>query len=648
MLQSALHEVRKHWAIGDSALSYFTLLLPSGKASTVAKSAWEADLVEPESQLKLVVRRVEKDEVKEEKAALTPAASVVSLVVRQAPNPDSSSSAAEPQESQQAQALPPTADEDHIPATPTNSDASEDEAAAGTTASKGKDKGKATTRTTSRETLAAQADGEPRPSSSNLPSQEQPANAPVIAEPPSNAALNVAPSPRSSHRAPSLPPVLPADSLPRSSPKRAVSPSPSNLAAEEARKAEIRAGKKAMPPSPMKERRSSDASATSWFVGVNRDGAWECMDRSPARRATGSPSKETVEEEEMEVDEQVQESGASGEVGVDSQEGAMADDDEMDGSDGSMVKDEPKSSQTSRPPPATGHALKAHSSGAQDSQPTQSASKTGSYPSNASPPRIPKPSNSSSPATTRKRKGIPSSPPTRESPRWDHTHKRARFADEPLPSASAPPRSTAPHPLSNNSFASTSLLPPPPATQLALQPPSASQPPPASQVIPASQRSQGRKSLSAEEKARLLRSLPREAPKPSRPDREARWHIWLRLPNDDQGPNSAGTAERFRKKLHKLQAMGGTGITLGRTMRTLFDDAVAITGWSMRDLRLRWTPLIGEEGEEPEEGDEAMIWGFDTLLHEFRDLEEAGIRSGSVVDVDLVPFKKGRIWSDWD
>lgn len=87
---------------------------------------------------------------------------------------------------------------------------------------------------------------------------------------------------------------------------------------------------------------------------------------------------------------------------------------------------------------------------------------------------------------------------------------------------------------------------------------------------------------------------------------------------------------------------------MGRTMSTVFEDAVNITGWSMRDLRLRWTPLLGEEGEEPEEGDEAMIWGFDTLLHEFRDLEEAGMRSESIVDVDHIPFKKERLWSDWD
>ena len=581
------------------------------------------------------------EKVKEERAAPTPDPSVVSPVIHQIPKLDSSSSAfADSQQSQQPLPQPLAAEDEHVPATPTNSDASDDDARAGPTKSKGK--GKGTTRTTSRETLAAQADGKSRPSST-LPSQEQPERA-LVAESSSNAShARNASSPHASHRAPSLPPVLPSDAVSRTSPRRSISPSPSNSAAEEARKAQIRAGKQAMSPSPAKERRSSDASMRSWAVGLNEYGIIAVVSCSPRKRGGRSPSKAAAEdEEEMEVDEGPQESGTSGAVTVESQQGATAndDDDEVDESDESMVKAEPKASQSR--PPATGQALKAHSSSS-GTQPTHSTSTTSSYPSNASPSRALKPSLLISPGTTRRRKSPSSSPPPRESPRWDHSHKRARFADDPVPSASAPLRSVPP-----NALASSSRLPPPPATQPALHPPPATQPLPASQAPPSSQRPKGRKSLSAEEKARLLRSLPREMPPENRSDRESRWHIWLRLPNEDQGPNSAAWPEKRRKRLYKIGAMGMTGVTLGRTMSTVFEDAVNITGWSMRDLRLRWTPLLGEEGEEPEEGDEAMIWGFDTLLHEFRDLEEAGMRSESIVDVDHIPFKKERLWSDWD
>ncbi|BGP47224.1 hypothetical protein JCM10450v2_003076 [Rhodotorula kratochvilovae] len=142
--------------------------------------------------------------------------------------------------------------------------------------------------------------------------------------------------------------------------------------------------------------------------------------------------------------------------------------------------------------------------------------------------------------------------------------------------------------------------------------------------LPASAaRSSGRKNKTLAEKRAEALARPRvEIPHESR---SGRFHYYLRLPDWPTAPRNAGPLKDIM--FFKQGARGED--TLGQTVQFVFEAAAKETGWKVDDLRLTFCSrdADGNEGRE-------SIWGWDKLLTGFRDLEEIGLKSGDVVDID--------------
>ncbi|GAA5889496.1 hypothetical protein JCM8208_001043 [Rhodotorula glutinis] len=138
--------------------------------------------------------------------------------------------------------------------------------------------------------------------------------------------------------------------------------------------------------------------------------------------------------------------------------------------------------------------------------------------------------------------------------------------------------------------------------------------------------------------------------------RSSRFHYYLRLPNWPVAPRNEGPLKPTF--VYKQGARGD--VTLGLTLQFVFEAAAKATGWDVEDLRLTFysryacdeAELRDEDGRAASSSATAaepartVIWGFDTLLTGFRDLEEIGLTNGDVVDIDHVPFDPSRAY--WD
>ncbi|EGU12879.1 Proteophosphoglycan 5 [Rhodotorula toruloides ATCC 204091] len=154
---------------------------------------------------------------------------------------------------------------------------------------------------------------------------------------------------------------------------------------------------------------------------------------------------------------------------------------------------------------------------------------------------------------------------------------------------------------------------------------------------PASQRSStARKSWS--DKRREALSRPRVSIPP--PGRSERFHYWIRLPNWPTAPRNMGPLRP--NLLFKQQARGD--VTLGLTLARVFDAAAEHSGWEVKDLKAIFH-VPDDAGKE----EDVVVWGWDTILTEFCDLEEIGLEGkGDVVDFDYVPYSASRGCYDLD
>lgn len=149
------------------------------------------------------------------------------------------------------------------------------------------------------------------------------------------------------------------------------------------------------------------------------------------------------------------------------------------------------------------------------------------------------------------------------------------------------------------------------------------------------------------DKRREALARPRVAVPDTR--RSSRFHYYLRLPNWPTAPRNEGPLKPTF--LHKQGARGD--VTLGLTLQFVFKAAARATGWDVEDLRLTFYSryLCDEADLRLDDGAAAppartIVWGADSLLTGFRDLEEIGLSNGDVVDIDHVPYDPSRAY--WD
>ncbi|BGP07183.1 hypothetical protein JCM10049v2_003014 [Rhodotorula toruloides] len=154
---------------------------------------------------------------------------------------------------------------------------------------------------------------------------------------------------------------------------------------------------------------------------------------------------------------------------------------------------------------------------------------------------------------------------------------------------------------------------------------------------PASQRSStARKSWS--DKRREALSRPRVSIPPL--GRSERFHYWIRLPNWPTAPPNLGPLKPVL--LFKQQARGD--VTLGLTLARVFDAAAEHSGWDAKDLKATFH-VPDDAGKE----EDVVVWGWDTILTEFCDLEEIGLEGkGDVIDFDYAPYRPDRGCYDVD
>ncbi|GEM08400.1 proteophosphoglycan 5 [Rhodotorula toruloides] len=139
----------------------------------------------------------------------------------------------------------------------------------------------------------------------------------------------------------------------------------------------------------------------------------------------------------------------------------------------------------------------------------------------------------------------------------------------------------------------------------------------------------------------LVRQVPRSAlfsilP----PGRSERFHYWIRLPNWPTAPRNVGPLKPVL--LFKQQARGD--VTLGLTLARVFDAAAQHSGWEVRDLKATFY-VPDDEGKE----EDVVVWGWDTILTEFCDLEEMRlVGKGDVIDFEYVPYRASRGCYDSD
>lgn len=164
-------------------------------------------------------------------------------------------------------------------------------------------------------------------------------------------------------------------------------------------------------------------------------------------------------------------------------------------------------------------------------------------------------------------------------------------------------------------------------------------------------RSAPRKSVAdirREDRRREALARPRVAVPDTR--RSSRFHYYLRLPNWPIAPRNEGP---LRPQLLFKQGARGDD-TFGLTLQFVFDAAAKASGWDVQDLRLSFYPRHEEEREERDDGAEptarekVIVWGWDRIFVEWRDLEEIGLSIGDVVDVDHVPYDPRRAYWDED
>lgn len=145
--------------------------------------------------------------------------------------------------------------------------------------------------------------------------------------------------------------------------------------------------------------------------------------------------------------------------------------------------------------------------------------------------------------------------------------------------------------------------------------------------------------------------------------RSGRFCLYLRLPNVPVAPkwHDAQLRPSF---LLKYQG-NGSSATLGNVLSHVFEYVSIETGWSVRDLRLRYTDRsqpahpssqsssvrMGDNSDHEDEGAghderEKSAWGFDTFLTDFQNLEEWGVGTQDFLEVDFIPFSPNRTWMD--
>lgn len=160
----------------------------------------------------------------------------------------------------------------------------------------------------------------------------------------------------------------------------------------------------------------------------------------------------------------------------------------------------------------------------------------------------------------------------------------------------------------------------------------ATPPPP----TPSHRSSAARKTWS--DKRREALSRPRASIPP--PGRSERFHYWIRLPNWPTAPRNYGPLKP--RLIHKQQARGD--VTLGLTLARVFDAAAEVSGWEVKDSRATFH-VLDDAGKEQD----VVVWGWDTILTEFCDLEEIGLEGkGDVIDFDYVPYRADRACYDLD
>ncbi|GAA6051228.1 hypothetical protein JCM3770_005881 [Rhodotorula araucariae] len=107
--------------------------------------------------------------------------------------------------------------------------------------------------------------------------------------------------------------------------------------------------------------------------------------------------------------------------------------------------------------------------------------------------------------------------------------------------------------------------------------------------------------------------------------RSSRFHYYLRLPNWPVAPCNAGP---LKDRMYFKQGARGDG-TFGLTVQFVFEAAAKATGWKVDDLRLTFYSREADGVVDSE-----SLWGWDKLLTSWRDLEEIGLESGDIVDID--------------
>ncbi|KAL8277855.1 hypothetical protein RQP46_009674 [Phenoliferia psychrophenolica] len=134
------------------------------------------------------------------------------------------------------------------------------------------------------------------------------------------------------------------------------------------------------------------------------------------------------------------------------------------------------------------------------------------------------------------------------------------------------------------------------------------------------------------EKRDKLKNAPR--PDPPLLARSPRWHLYLRLPNEDQGPNNRGMQGLFRERHNwcEIRPIALGGKTGDCTIWTIFQVAARETGWDVTQFKLR-TLMETSDGKRTLE--------FDGRVPEHRDaakgttLENWGLAtSGGLIDLD--------------
>ncbi|ORY91698.1 hypothetical protein BCR35DRAFT_349481 [Leucosporidium creatinivorum] len=156
--------------------------------------------------------------------------------------------------------------------------------------------------------------------------------------------------------------------------------------------------------------------------------------------------------------------------------------------------------------------------------------------------------------------------------------------------------------------------------------------------------------------ASQLIARPSLPPPPSGSRRSSRWGYKIRLPLLPVSPHQS--AQRVPQFVFTERSRNGA--TEGLTLQFVFLAVERVTGWKRKDLRIRCRCGEAAGGGESQESTsqrsaseggslgsssqseggvvERMAWGCDEMYIGFRDLEEWGLKSGDIVDVDYIPF----------